>query len=238
MVRLDYRMLAATLCALSACAHHVTHAHQPPRNSYDSPPAATDSMSPDRAAAQSRSGQSPVEAAQVESEPDAQTPPHEMSSGPRGPTHLAAAGPGISTGMPVQTESGSPLGFVVDVLPGSAGTEESGYVVIVGGSDSTTPVPYGAATSMVKNGSVVIDHARFAGAPKVKQSQIEDTAATAWKAKADTYWGEGGSADRPDGAGKQSEELPRSNPESDSDVDSDSEQDAVSDAPASPHPDE
>lgn len=106
-----------------------------------------------------------------------------------GPTHLAAARTGVSAGMAVQSESGVPLGFVVDVVPSEQGTQERGYVVIAGGHDGTTPVPYGAAQSMVQEGKLVIGQDRFRQAPKVQQSQLEDPAqAPAWKQKADSYW--------------------------------------------------
>jgi hypothetical protein len=100
---------------------------------------------------------------------------------------LAADTVGVSTGMPVQNESGEALGFVVDVLPGPEGTEESGYAVIAG-TGGITPVPYGTARSLVHDGTVVIGQARFAGAPRVPQSQIEDPSASAWKAKVNSYW--------------------------------------------------
>lgn len=278
MGRLDYRIyrtLAAALCTVSACAAPSPHAQQPPGTAYYTPPAADYGSPPGPAVSQSRSGQStdrsssqsndaavpdeePEEGAQA-SPPDTQREepkaPDSSSSGDSAqpvphhvPRHLAAAGPGVSAGMPVQSETGSPLGFVVDVLPGAGGTEESGWVVIVGGSEATTPVPYGAARSMVQNGAVVIDHARFASAPKVKQSQIEDTAKAGWKAQANSYWGSSGSAhssgpqsqDRPEVQEQQQEEQedeqpprtdPGANPTSATSPDPDL------DAPPPPRPD-
>lgn len=264
MGRLNYRMLAAALCTVAACAHHPRQAPQPADTAYYSSPdagysssSAAQSGAGHSGADQSRSGQSSEEKAQA-APPDQsdtradtrthQTPPADSSPGvssgseagqhPRGPQHLAAAGPGVAAGMPVQTESGSPLGFVVDVLPGAGGSEESGYVVIVGGSDATTPVPYGAARSMVRDGSVVIDHARFASAPKVKQSQIEDPSATGWKAKADHFWGDGSAhasgpseEDPSDEDGRDRGDAP---PHSDPDLDSSS--DLPPPPPQSPQP--
>lgn len=215
MGRIDYRMLLAALCALSACAH--PRAQQPGGTAYYQPPAAPYSRPSAGQGSSQASGQTSQQSPDEEVLPDepsdepeeaqAAPPDTRSSSRDRGPHHLAAAGPGVSAGMPVQTEAGSPLGFVVDVLPGAAGTEESGYVVIVGSSEATTPVPYAAARDMVRDGSVVIDHARFAGAPKVKQSQIEDPSATAWKAQADSYW-KGGSAPAPGTAPGSSDKAP------------------------------
>jgi hypothetical protein len=122
---------------------------------------------------------------QTNPNPGAQATPHQ-----KGVTRMAEAG-GVSSGMAVQSESGHPLGFVVDVLPGSSGTQESGYVVIAGAAGGgATPVPYSAASSMVQEGKLVIDQTRFTHAPKVQQNQIEDPAT--WKSKADSYWGESG----------------------------------------------
>jgi hypothetical protein len=90
--------------------------------------------------------------------------------------------------MPVETDSGKALGFVVDVLPGQAGTEESGFVVIAGSGSGTTPVPYGAARGMIHDGKLVIEDSRFERAPRVPQSQLEDPAASAWQDKARQYW--------------------------------------------------
>jgi hypothetical protein len=91
--------------------------------------------------------------------------------------------------MAVQSESGHPLGFVVDVVPGSSGTQDGGYVVIAGVSGGgATPVPYSTATSMVQEGKLVIDRARLDHAPKVQQNKIEDQAS--WREKTDHYWSE------------------------------------------------
>lgn len=101
-------------------------------------------------------------------------------------TRLASAS-GVTSGMAVQSESGHPLGFVVDVVPGTGGMQENGYVVIAGAAGTgTTPVPYSTASSMVRDGKLVINRGRFDHAPKVQQSDIQNTAA--WKDKTDHYW--------------------------------------------------
>jgi hypothetical protein len=90
--------------------------------------------------------------------------------------------------MAVETDSGRALGFVVDVLPGEAGTQESGFVVIAGSRSGITPVPYDAARGMVQDGKLVIEDSRFERAPRVPQSQIEDPAASGWQDRARQYW--------------------------------------------------
>jgi hypothetical protein len=125
-----------------------------------------------------------------ESPPNPNPNPHAASSPhQRAVTRLAEAN--ITSGTAVQSETGSRLGFVANVVPGSSGTQQSGYVVIAGSGGTATPVPYGTASSMLKDGKIVIDRARFEGAPKVPQSKIGST--TGWKKKADSYWGESGS---------------------------------------------
>lgn len=117
---------------------------------------------------------------QTNPNPSAASTPH-----PQEGTRLAEAG--VASGMAVQSESGRPLGFVVDVLPGAGGAQENGYVVIAGSSGGgATPVPYSTASSMVRNGKLVIDRRQFEHAPRVQQNQLEDQ--SAWKDRTDSYW--------------------------------------------------
>lgn len=123
--------------------------------------------------------------------PSAASSPHQRDA-----TRMAAAGAGgeISNGMPVQTRSGESLGTVVSVVPGSSGNAHSGYVVIgdsSGGGGNATPVPYGAAASHVQNGKLVLDRSRLEKAPKIQQSQVQDSSNTGWQSKVDSYWGKG-----------------------------------------------
>jgi hypothetical protein len=109
---------------------------------------------------------------------------------------MAAAGSGgdVSNGMPVQTRSGESLGTVVSVVPGSSGDTQSGYVVIgesSGGGGNATPVPYSAAASHVQNGKLVMERSRLEKAPKIQQSQVQDSSNTSWQSKVDRYWGKG-----------------------------------------------
>jgi hypothetical protein len=111
-------------------------------------------------------------------------------------TRMAEAGSGgeISNGMPVQTRSGESLGTVVSVVPGSSGNTQNGYVVIgesSGGGGNATPVPYSAAASHVQNGKLVMERSRLDKAPKIQQSEMQDSSNTSWQRKVDSYWGKG-----------------------------------------------
>jgi hypothetical protein len=100
---------------------------------------------------------------------------------------IAAAAPGkIGTGMQVRSESGDLLGNVASIVPGESNQE--GYVVIASSDGMATPVPYSAASSMVRKDTVVVNKARFEQAPKVQQYQGEDRTRAAWEQKADSYW--------------------------------------------------
>jgi hypothetical protein len=130
--------------------------------------------------------QSPKEApAGANPDPSAASTPHQQSS-----TRLAETGPGgkVSSGMEVQSESGEPLGVVIDIIPGPS---DAHYVVIATPGGNATPVPYSTAKSMVRNDKLVIDRSRFDKAPKVQQS--EDRSSQTWQNKADNYWGKKGS---------------------------------------------
>jgi Tfp pilus assembly protein FimT len=102
--------------------------------------------------------------------------------------HLATADSGavVSSGMMVQDRSGQSLGSVGNVIPAKSG--HRGYVMVNGTDGSATPVPYSIASSMAKNGMIVLDRATFEGAPKVQQNELEHPAGTAWQNKADRYW--------------------------------------------------
>jgi hypothetical protein len=104
-----------------------------------------------------------------------------------GEFRMAAASPGnIATGMQVKSPAGDVLGTVASIVPGKSSSE--GYVVIATPKGSAKPLPYSIASAQVRNNSVVLDKARFQGAPKVQQFQAEDGPSTAWEEKADDYW--------------------------------------------------
>jgi hypothetical protein len=159
-------------------------------------PSQDQSTYPDRTRAQSPNAASSPHQRDVTTQPGNESQPQQnpnpsaaASPHQRSVTRLAEAN--IASGMAVQSETGSRLGFVAHVVPGSSGTQEGGYVVIAGAGGTATPVPYGTANSMIKDGKIVIDRSRFEGAPKVQQSKIDSS--TSWKQKADSYWGESGS---------------------------------------------
>jgi hypothetical protein len=116
--------------------------------------------------------------------------PTERSRAAAGNSRLAAAG-NVSAGMPVQSTSGEPLGAVRDVVPRPSG--DPGYVVITLPKGGKTAVPYAAATSMLRNGTIVVDRAQLEGAPRVQDSQLQDHSDQGWEKQADRYWSRGGS---------------------------------------------
>jgi hypothetical protein len=98
---------------------------------------------------------------------------------------MAAAG-GITSGMDVQSHQGQQVGTVIRVVNDSSG--KPAYVVISDQSGSDTAVPYRAAKHMVRGGKILVDAKRLQSAPKVPESQLQDTSNTDWQGKADSYW--------------------------------------------------
>jgi len=120
--------------------------------------------------------------------------PHQSQS-----LRMAEAGSGGQswTSMPVETSSGQSLGSVSDVVPGLNGQKTSGYVVVSGSSGMSVPVPYRTASSMVKDGKLVLSQSKFDHAPKVSQEDLQNSADHAWRMKADHYWMRKGHAHNP-----------------------------------------
>jgi hypothetical protein len=98
----------------------------------------------------------------------------------------AASGGNVDSGMQVKSPSGDVLGRVASIVPSDSNKE--GYVVIADLQGSATPVPYRAASAMVRHGTLVVDKSRLAHAPKVQQYQAEDGPSDVWEKKADSYW--------------------------------------------------
>ena len=55
-------------------------------------------------------------------------------------------------------------------------------------SGNDTAMPYMAAKHMVKGNKLMVDQKRLQNAPKVPESQLQDTSNTSWQGKADSYW--------------------------------------------------
>jgi hypothetical protein len=92
------------------------------------------------------------------------------------------------TNMPVESRSGQSLGSVSDVVPGLNGRKSSGYVVVAGANGMSTPVPYRTASSMVRDGKLIVGESQLAQAPKVTQEDLQNSSDHAWRIKADRYW--------------------------------------------------
>jgi hypothetical protein len=99
--------------------------------------------------------------------------------------------------MTVQSPSGQSLGSVSSVIPGLNGRKSSGYVVVSGANGTSVPVPYRTASSMVRDGKLVLSPSRLEHAPKVTQEDLQSSANHAWRAKADRYWMRSGRSGKP-----------------------------------------
>jgi uncharacterized protein YrrD len=97
----------------------------------------------------------------------------------------------VTSGMDVQSNSGEPIGAVVDIVLDPTG--EPAYVVVATPTGSAAAVPYSTANSMVHNNKMVMDRSKLENAPKVQQSQLQDQSNTSWQGKSDKYWGSKGS---------------------------------------------
>jgi hypothetical protein len=117
--------------------------------------------------------------------PTAAASPHQNRS-----LRMAAAGRGGQSwsSMPVETRSGQSLGSVSNVVPGLNGKESSGYIVVSGAHGMSTPVPYRTASSMVRDGKLILSQSKLEHAPKVTQEDLQNSADHAWRTKADRYW--------------------------------------------------
>jgi hypothetical protein len=100
-----------------------------------------------------------------------------------------AGAPGHSwSNMAVESSSGQSLGSVSSVVPGLNGQKSAGYVVVSGSNGESVPVPYKTASSMVRDGKLVLSQSRLEHAPKVTQEDMQNTSDHAWRTKADRYW--------------------------------------------------
>jgi hypothetical protein len=123
-------------------------------------------------------------------DPSAASSPHQREAIGASPGSTAAEAPKL-VGLQVVSASGEQLGSVTDVMADSAGAPS--YVVIApvpsSGGGASTAIPYGTATSMIRNETLVMDRAKLDGAPKVDQSKLKDPASTTWQGESDSYWG-------------------------------------------------
>ncbi len=97
----------------------------------------------------------------------------------------------VTAGMGVKSASGQAIGTVRDIVPAKSGRPD--YVLIATPHDGSTAVPYAAVAPMIKDGAIILDGARLRSAPKVNLEDLHDQNNTAWKKKADQYWGVPGS---------------------------------------------
>jgi len=124
-------------------------------------------------------------------DPSAASSPHQREAVGATPGATAAEAPKL-VGAEVVTPEGEPIAAITDVMADPKSGEPQ-YVVIAlvpaaAGSQSTA-VPYGTATSMMRDNKLVMDRSKLDGAPKVSQSNLKDPASTSWQSESDSYWG-------------------------------------------------
>jgi len=101
----------------------------------------------------------------------------------------AEAGPaGHWSNMAVESAPGQSLGTVSKVVPGVNGRESSGCVIVSGASGESVAVPYRTAHSLMRDGKLVLNRARFEQAPKATAEDLQNSSDHAWRVKADHYW--------------------------------------------------
>lgn len=103
-------------------------------------------------------------------------------------TAEARAGRHSWSNMPVESSSGQSLGSVSQVVPGLNGRQSSGYVMVTGADNMSVPVPYRTASSMVRDGKLVLDQSRLEHAPKIAPEDMQNSSDHSWRVKADHYW--------------------------------------------------
>jgi hypothetical protein len=103
-------------------------------------------------------------------------------------TAEAGAGGHSWSNMPVASSSGQSLGSVSHVVPGLNGRQSSGYVMVSSADNMSVPVPYRTASSMVRDGKLVLDQSRLERAPKIAPEDLQNSSDHSWRVKADHYW--------------------------------------------------
>jgi hypothetical protein len=203
--------LAAAL-GFSTAALAQTQTPPPAQPGTESSPQTTGSPGPDAASSphQREATTSPTgeESPTTQSpDPSAASSPHQREAVGATQGATAAEAPKL-VGTQVVTSSGEEIGAVTDVMADSA-TGAPTYVVIAGvpasAGTASTAIPYGTATGMVRDGKLIIEQEKLAGAPKVDSQALKDPASTAWQGESDSYWG------NTRAASKESMQVPKPN---------------------------
>jgi hypothetical protein len=119
---------------------------------------------------------------------DAPTSPnaHERGKAAETPQGNESAESPKIVGLQVVSHTGQALGSVIDVIVDDSKQPE--YAVISTGNDTITAVPYRAATSMIKDGKLVMDRSKLENSPQVAQIELHDKSNSKWRADSDRYW--------------------------------------------------
>lgn len=210
---MDTLRTLALAAALGISSVALAQTQTPPEQpGTESSPQTTGSPEPDAASSphQRETTASPTgqETAPTQSpDPSAASSPHQREAVGATPGATAAEAPKL-VGIQVVTSDGKEIGAVSDVMADSA-TGAPTYVVIAAVPAATgteaTAIPYSTATGMVRDGKLIIEQEKLAGAPKVDPEQLKNPSSTAWQSESDSYWG------NTRAASKESMQVPKPN---------------------------
>lgn len=102
---------------------------------------------------------------------------------PTGPFVARRASTLIS--MPVQSQSGQPLGTIQDFVLNDQGRATH---VVLNSVGKLVAIPWRVAVTHIHDGILVLDPTRLAGAPSFSPGAWPDFSSASWSATADSYW--------------------------------------------------
>lgn len=180
-------LIAIAALGLAAAVSAQTQQFPPPSGTQGAPQPSQQASGPTGASSPHQrtvTGQSGAETTpNTNPNPAAASSPHQRIA-----TRMASADTGgvVSSGMTVQDRSGQAVGTVADVVAGRSG--HPGYVIVEGRRGTATPMPYRVASSMAKDGKIVVDRTAFRNAPRIKKSNASGRYGTRWHSRVDQYW--------------------------------------------------
>jgi hypothetical protein len=104
---------------------------------------------------------------------------------PPAPGPLAARRASTLISMPVQSDSGEPLGTIEDIVFGARGRATH---VIVNSAGRLVAIPWRIAMPRIHGGILELNRTRLSGAPSFTPDTWPDVSAPSWSATADAYW--------------------------------------------------
>lgn len=104
---------------------------------------------------------------------------------PAAPAPLGAHRASRLISMPVQSDSGQPLGTVQDIVFNSHGRATH---LVIDFSGKLVAIPWRIAVSSVRSGTLVLSQKRLDGAPGFAPGAWPDLGNPSWSATSDAYW--------------------------------------------------